>query len=112
MPPQVITNTDLWLSKIYRMQRLTAGYAGGGGGGSSTVEFVSQFKIGNTPGAPTQGSTDYPNPALSGKTFAVHKNGFGYLQEGTDFSPIPGGGFSLLGGSQFYNDETYTVFIV
>jgi len=109
MGPRVDNNTELWLAKINRFQRLAAAY-NGGSSGSGNFEFVAKFTVGGGGGAPTDGETEYANPAATG-TIMVHKNGVGWLEEGVDFAAVVGGGFELLIG-EFTTGEVYSVWKV
>lgn len=106
--PLVLNNTDKWLYEIVLMLRRSTGAIVNNTGNYS---FISQFTVGVTSGAPANGETEYVNPNLTeAGTVKVHKNGTGYLTEGTNFDLIDGGGIELLGGAVFSNDETYTIF--
>lgn len=74
------------------------------------MELIVQFTIGVTAGAPADGATDYVNALVNGEVY-IEKNGTGYLLP-SEFDLLPGGGFELLGGAVFSNDETYTVYKV
>lgn len=75
--------------------------------------LYTRFTIGDgNPGTPLNGETEYPDPALDGLSFLVYLNGAGYLVEDVDYSILPGGGFELLGGAQFEDGTTYTIFTV
>lgn len=121
MPGQTWGNNDAHLYHIQRLLRIQTGAiinGGGGGGNTSNYQYLGEFTIGETPGAPTDGSTSYTNPFITGQ-IQVHKNGTGYLENRTDgdqglsgFIIEPGGELTLTGGLVFSNDEHYTIFRV
>ena len=97
----------LILSKTYdRLGKLISATMAGASGG--TYQWISQFTVDGGGGAPTDGETEYLNPSLT-EDIAVHKQGVGYLVEGTDYDVIVGGGFELLIG-EFTTGEVYTTF--
>lgn len=73
------------------------------------------FQVGAGRGAPyydpAHESTNYINPDLDGLDYLVFKTGYGVLNLGTNIAQYPGGGFSLTDGSEFYQDEVYTILI-
>lgn len=114
----VKSTTDAWLMYIYkRLGALISAIDGGGTVGSGNYSFLTAFTVGITPGAPSDGSTAFINPSVTGD-IQVHKNGTGYLDNTADDESQPGfvvtdsGGITLTGGLVFSNDETYTIFKV
>lgn len=59
---------------------------------------------------PTAGTTDYLNPLLLGKEFYVSRSGYGILPYST-YQILSNGGFRLLGGLVFEEDEVLFVTI-
>lgn len=105
-------NTEAILYEIWKMLKTIAALtANGGGAGTGNYDYLTQFTVGVTAGAPADGSTEYINPDVTGD-IKVHKNGTGYLTEGVHYDLLVGGGIKLIGGSVFSNDEVYTIFKV
>lgn len=99
--------------KLYRQMKMAICCGGSTGGGA--VQYVD-FTIGDGDAlTPLDGSTDYTNPLMEGKSIAFFKNGVGFITEGTgvnQYSRVDTSDtITLEGGSVFSDDETYILFI-
>jgi hypothetical protein len=73
------------------------------------IQFVVDRGNGAPEYDPVSGDTQYVNPDLDGKDYLVFKEGYGALKWGINIQTISGGGFEFIDGSQFGNEEGYTV---
>lgn len=69
------------------------------------------YRVGSTTvPSPNAGETTLADPYLNGKNITgVFQRSFGFLQPTQEWQPFPGGGFQLLGGLSFFNEDVYMV---
>jgi len=76
---------------------------------------VKTFQVGAGRGTPyfdpADQDVDYINTDLNGLDYTVFKPGYGPLDWVANINPYIGGGFSLIDGQKFSQDEIYTILI-
>lgn len=94
---------DMWMNTILHLiNNKTSG--GGGGGGTEGVTKVTSANF--------TSSTDCPIVSLVGSTLAVYWNDVNkFLEHGTDFTELVGGGFTILIPGFNSGSATYTFYV-